>query len=129
MGRGRMSIKIATLASKCAPCVWNYIFMTLLWFCLNQLNWKSSWTQFLSSNCLSIHITFITVKDLLVQLFRQAYLNAQGVCQKVMTMLKLNKSKVAELYQWLNLHYKACMLRESSKLSAPKKDLSASKIV
>lgn len=124
IGRGRVSINIATSAFEWAPCVWNYIFMTLLWFCLNQLDWKSSWTQFLSSNCLSIHITLVTVKDLLVQLFRQGYLNAQGGCQSVlMAMSELNKSKVAEFHQWLNLHYKTSTFRESSKFTIQKKNL------
>lgn len=124
IGRGRVSINIVTSISECAPCVWNYIFMTLLWFCLNQLDWKSSWTQFLSSNCLSIHITLVSVKDLLVQLFRQGYLNARGGCQSVLIATsKLSKSKVAEFHRCLNLHYKTSTLRGSSKFTVQKRNL------
>lgn len=125
-----MSVNIATSAFECASCVWNYIFMTLLWFCLNQLDWKSSWTQSLSSNCLSVHITLVTVKDLLVQLFRQGYLNAQGGCQCVlMIMSKLSKSKVAEFHPWLNLHNKNQYFKRKFKVHGPKKELRASNIV
>lgn len=123
-----MSINITTSAPECALCVWNYILMALLRFCLNQLNWKSSWTQFLSSNCLSIHITLVTVKDLLVQLFSKTIWMHKGVARMFLWLVKV-KFQVADLHQWLHFYYKTYLLRESSKFRVPKKELSGSSTI